>query len=368
MTDFGIEDYLATVGANSETIDHYRRRLKSMETWTGQDGQPKPLASLSFADLDRLKARLRSMKSGAHYATILKAFYRAAGMEDHRRRCTYRRPTRPALMPEEILTVPEVQRMVDATGPTRDRALIACLYETGVRVSELLSLNLGHVHRKEANGGPAMYVLSFHKSKVRGQEHQGFIIESVPLFESFLKARLTMHAPRDEGAPLFVNFNGTARMDRRGAWNVVTGAAKRAEIGKKVWPHLFRHSRATHLLARGVPPAQVEKLLGWKPGTTMLARYSHLANADAERALLKANGFEVPESVDIGRLDFPDESLHPIVPVPTPPGGEEDEEVMRLVWMFTRAIEARPELFERVLGKVVKHLEGGTKPVQNNDP
>lgn len=310
MVSFTIEDFLATVGASPATIEHYRTALRSLERWAGV-----PLDSLTPSRLEELKTKLRTMRSGHHYVVVLRMFLKAAGLEDLRRRAVLKARTS-RLRPEEILTVPEIQRLIDATRNTRDRALVACLYETGVRVSELLALDLSHVARKEMKGGPVVYVLWFHRTKTDGTEHQGFVVESAPVFETWLKS----HPYRsDPEAALFPDYRGRDRMSRQAAWHVVSDAARAAQLGKKVWPHLFRHSRATHLLARGVPETQVRKLLGWVPGSTMLSRYSHLTNADAEAALLKSEGFEVPAAVEVGRLDFPDESLRPIIPVESRP-------------------------------------------------
>jgi site-specific recombinase XerD len=309
VTDYTIEDFLASVGATVVTVEQYRRCLRSCETWAG-----KPLGRLTFADVDRLKTKLRGMLSGPHYATVLRMFFDRAGMADHRKRALLKQRLK-RLRPEDILTVAEVQRIIDSTNTTRDRAFLAVLYETGVRVGELMAVDLEHVRHKKSNGGPEGYVIWFGKVKVAGEEHRGFVYESAPVLESWLKA----HPDQRPGAPLFCSYN-RRRMDRKGAWNIVEGAAKRAKIGKRVYPHLFRHSRATHLLQRGTLEHDVKKLLGWKPGSLMLSRYSHLSDEDAERAALKAGGFTVPEKVDIGQLDFPDERLRPVVPVSSPPG------------------------------------------------
>ena len=65
---------------------------------------------------------------------------------------------------------------------------------------------------------------------------------------------------------------------------------KRAGITKPFHPHLFRHSRATHVLATGImTDAQARRYFGWTPQNTMLGRYAHLTDADAHTALLKEN-------------------------------------------------------------------------------
>ncbi len=311
MASYTIDDFLANASASETSRAHYREVLTRLEAWAGG-----PLGDLSVAKLDGLMARLRKMQSGPHYANILRMFYNRASMENHAKRTRLKQRLK-KLRPEDILSVAEVQRLIDATNNTRDRAFIAALYETGVRVSELCALNLGNVRFKEADGGPAGYVVWFGRTKIAGEEHQGFIFESRAAVETWLKAHPD---PQNPEAPLFPTWNGRHRLNRKDAWSVVEGAAKRAKIGKHVYPHLFRHSRATHLLGRGLTEAQVKKLLGWAPGSLMLNRYAHLSNDDAERAALQAAGLPLPERVDIGKLDFSEERLRPIVPVMAPPG------------------------------------------------
>src|ERR1035438_7630046 len=65
---------------------------------------------------------------------------------------------------------------------------------------------------------------------------------------------------------------------------------RRAGITKPFYPHLFRHSRATHVLAMGImTDAQARRYFGWTPQSTMLGRYAHLTDTDAHDALLKEN-------------------------------------------------------------------------------
>jgi len=94
-------------------------------------------------------------------------------------------------------------------------------------------------------------------------------------------------------------------------------AAKRAGIPKRVYNHLFRHSRATNLLASGMTEAQVKTLLGWKAGSPMLGQYAHLVSKDAYRGLLKSMGL-VAEKEDMEQLSREPETLRPIVPMIAP--------------------------------------------------
>ena len=141
-----------------------------------------------------------------------------------------------------------------------------------------------------------------------------------------MRAWLKAYAPSSHDAPLFPSARGHGiRLTKDGAERLVAAAAKRAGIPKRVYPHLLRHSRATHLLRIGVPEAQVKQLLGWKPNSPMLGVYSHLVNRDAYAALLRAHGLEPPEAPENGALVASEGELRPVVPlVRAPPGPRAD--------------------------------------------
>ncbi len=86
-----------------------------------------------------------------------------------------------------------------------------------------------------------------------------------------------------------------------------------------MWSHLFRHSRATFLLANGMSEPRVKALLGQDPGSTMLSRYSHIASKDAHKSVLELNGLQA-EKVGVERLHFGDDRLKPAVPTVALPG------------------------------------------------
>jgi hypothetical protein len=98
-----------------------------------------------------------------------------------------------------------------------------------------------------------------------------------------------------------------------GALYVVKAATRRTGIGRRVFNHLLRDSRATYLLANGMKEAQVKALFGWTPESTMLSRYSHLTSKDAKSGLLQTLGLE-PEKVAFEQLFFDEDRLPPAKP------------------------------------------------------
>ncbi|MFH0769228.1 MAG: site-specific tyrosine recombinase XerD [Chloroflexota bacterium] len=147
----------------------------------------------------------------------------------------------------------------------RDRAMLELLYASGMRVSELVSLNLDDI---DIDGG---FVRCFGKgSKER----------LIPIYrraalavEEYVKEARPRLAATSEKA-LFLNRRGE-RLTRQGFWQILKGYAKAAELGKEVTPHTLRHSFATHMLSGGADLRSVQELLGHANiSTTQI--YTHL--------------------------------------------------------------------------------------------
>src|SRR2546427_8434300 len=162
-----IDGYLARSGAGESTIAFYRDELSRFERRIGA-----PLGLAPTKALEALKSELRRSKSGPTRCRLLRQFYTAAEQPDHADIFRLKR-TSAKISPEEILTLPEVNEMLKAARSLRDRAFLAVLWETGVRVSEVLSLNVADVQElvMKENGGKAFITLFFRTVKVKGEEH-----------------------------------------------------------------------------------------------------------------------------------------------------------------------------------------------------
>ena len=157
----------------------------------------------------------------------------------------------------QILTGREVELLlsqpacVDAKG-FRDKAMLEVMYATGIRVSELIDLDVSDVN------------LELGIIKCTGAKKSRLI----PLYPAALKAlhvylsdvRDSMLAQPDEPA-LFVNIGG-ARMSRQGFWKILKHYQQTAHIDKDITPHTLRHSFAVHLLENGADLNSVQELMG----------------------------------------------------------------------------------------------------------
>ena len=276
----------------------------------------KGLHEATLADFRELAKSLREKLSGPQTANILRMFVHSLNRPDEKEvlRVLALKQRVKRLSPDDILLPVEVQRIVAAARTLRDKAFIATLYETGVRVHEVLALSVGDVSVHPENGsGKTIYRLWFKKVKVASETHYGFLTESVPIFEAWWK--VVGHSPPE--SPLFPTKTGK-RIYQSGCLRMLKGAAADAGITKRVWLHGLRHARATHLRAGGVPDSVIAKLLGWRT-TAMLDRtYGHL-NAEASlNALLKAQGVNVPDSDQMEKIDFKAAMTDIVTPAPAP--------------------------------------------------
>lgn len=157
----------------------------------------------------------------------------------------------------QILTSKEVELLleqpecVDAKG-YRDRAMLELLYATGIRVSELINLDVYDLN------------LSAGIITCRGRDHD----RAIPLYNTAIKAlseyiefiRPRMIASPEEKA-LFVNVSGE-RMSRQGFWKLIKSYQAKAGIQKDITPHTLRHSFAAHLLENGADLRSIQEMLG----------------------------------------------------------------------------------------------------------
>ncbi|MBI2165451.1 MAG: site-specific tyrosine recombinase XerD [Chloroflexi bacterium] len=179
----------------------------------------------------------------------------------------------------------EVERLLASSGNNgspesmRGRAMLELLYATGMRVSELVSLNLGDVNLSEG----------FVRCLGKGSRER-----VIPVYRAALEhlvAYLSRGRPklgsdhREEA--LFLNQRGE-RLTRQGFWLILKALARQAGLGRRVSPHTLRHSFATHLLQGGAPLRHVQELLGHASITTTQV-YTYLTNSHLRSEYEKAH-------------------------------------------------------------------------------
>ncbi len=161
----------------------------------------------------------------------------------------------------------------------RDRAILEVLYASGMRISELISLNLGDV---DTEGG---YVRCFgkgHKERMIPIYEQGAL--TVKKYIEETRPQLARH--KNEQA-MFLNSRGE-RLTRQGFWQKLKEYAKSANLDAQISPHTLRHSFATHMLSGGADLRSVQELLGHANISTTQV-YTHLTTEHIRRTYEKAH-------------------------------------------------------------------------------
>lgn len=228
--------------------------------------------------------------------TCIKCFYRwLRGGEDGEeypsevRWIKNKRTLNHSILPDDLLTEDEVRLMAESCPNPRDPALILLIYETGGRIGEVLSLTVGSV-RFDKYG--AILIMS---GKTGGRRVR-------IIFSSKALAQWMNHHPASEepDAPLWTNFESVGsvqRLEYGACRKMLTEAAMRCHIKKRVNPHSFRHARAS-TLANVFTEAQMNEYLGWIPGSRMPAVYVHLSGRNVDNALFKLNGIKTENEVN----------------------------------------------------------------------
>ena len=167
-------------------------------------------------------------------------------------------PRLPRRLPK-VLDVSEIELIlskVDASTNKgiRDKAIIEMLYSTGIRVSELISLKMSDVF--------------FHQSVIRvfGKGSKERVVPfgdiATKNMKNYITAVRSLLARKMKSKDhLFLNMRGES-ISRMGVWKIIQGYVRLAGIKKKVSPHVFRHSFATHLLEGGANLRAVQEMLG----------------------------------------------------------------------------------------------------------
>lgn len=190
------------------------------------------------------------------------------------------------MLPEELLTEDEVKKMAEAASNPRDRALVLVLYESGCRIGEILSLKIKNVQFDD------------HGAQLIVNGKTGSRRVRILFSQAELASWINIHPLRNDlDAPLWITLGTNSRnsiLNYRTACEILKETAKRAGIKKRIYPHLFRHSRAT-FLANHLTEAQMKQYFGWVQGSNMAATYVHLSGRDVDSALLKLQGIKVDE-------------------------------------------------------------------------
>lgn len=282
------ETYLTKVKqASANTVSSYMRDIRQFAQWLGtqQEGDVSDASQQNIADyLAYLEQEGRSAATVSRCLASLKNFYSyliSSGFLEETPVADIRVDRGEKKLPQ-ILTNREVELLLnqpvcdDAKG-IRDKAMLEVMYATGMRVSELLNLDVGDVNLEQG-------LVKCASRKTR----------AIPLYPAALKALRTymtevrtgmLADPREQA--LFVNVGGV-RMSRQGFWKLMKHYQQTAHIQKEITPHTLRHSFAVHLLENGADIGAVQELMGHSDiSSTQL--YTHMLDQHVKNVYEKCH-------------------------------------------------------------------------------
>lgn len=270
-------DYMrAERGATTETLRAYAGDLAQLTEELGTD---QPLASITTMDLRRSLARHVGRAAPATMArkvSTLRSLFRFAGRRGFidSDPATLLKGPKQAKALRSYLSVDEAFGLLDhaerdTSFQLRDRAMWELLYSTGLRVSELTSLDVDSIDRDEA----------WLRVVGKGQKQRDVPVGRAALdaLDAYLARRAELAAKGQGSDALFLNRFG-GRLSVRSVRRLLKAAQLKAGMEPKVSPHGLRHTFATHLLDAGADLRAIQEMLGHSSLSTT-QRYTHLSVA-----------------------------------------------------------------------------------------
>lgn len=247
--------------ASENTRSSYLRDVRQFDQWLAGEGIALPQAARD--DIRRyanyLSSKGRSDATVVRSIAALKSFYcyMVAGRHIPINPARGFTPTKLERRLPEVLTSKEVDLFLeqpdtsDAKG-CRDKAMLEVLYATGIRVSELIALDIQDVNLSVG------FVRCIGKTKERVIPLYKAAIRALAEYINEVRPQL-LEDPHERA--LFVNMGGE-RMSRQGFWKLVKHYQEKAGIRKDITPHTLRHSFAAHLLENGADLRSLQEMLG----------------------------------------------------------------------------------------------------------
>lgn len=281
----GFMEYLSLEKrASTNTQTSYRRDLEQMEEYLRGQGVREPgqvTGELLSSYLLHLERQGKAATTISRMLASMKAFFHY----EFSRGKTGRDPAEFLKAPKverrvpTILSVEEVNSLLSQPGGSspkelRDKAMLELLYATGIRVSELIGLEVGDVNL------PVGFITCRDEHKERTVPFGKMTRQAL---ERYLNQARGALLRGKESAVLFVNCSGSP-MSRQGFWKIIKHYGALAGITEDITPHALRHSFAAHLISGGADLRAVQTMMGHSDMATTQAYAAYVQKGDAVRA------------------------------------------------------------------------------------
>jgi len=243
-------------------------------------------------DIEGLVSSIQQQDLSVHtkhcYKVILKRFYKwlKGNDEDYPLevkwiKCNVKRSECKLPSEGDLLSEEDVKKLIETCEHPRDKAFLSMLYESGCRVGEIASLQIGNVSFDEHG------ILIVVEGKTGSRKLR--LIASTPYLSTWLQS----HPLKDnKEAPLWICF-GSTNHNLAVRYSTIRGLLirlmRKTGIKKRINPHSFRHARATYL-ANHLTEFQMNQYFGWVQGSDMPSVYVHLSGRETDAAILELNG------------------------------------------------------------------------------
>ncbi|MCW1964179.1 site-specific tyrosine recombinase XerD [Chryseobacterium panacisoli] len=284
---------------SENTLDAYVRDIKKLKDYAKEDLANVGPDSIGYENLQEyifnLSKQKFSERSQARWISSIKAFFKFL-LEDE-----YREDNPAALLEgpklglylPDTLSLPDINKIIAAIEVNtdlgkRNHCIIEVLYGCGLRVSELIDLKISNINFKE------QYI------KVNGKGNKTRFVPladyTADLLESYIKeVRSKGKINKKYEDTLFLNSRGTS-MSRVIVFLIIKELTDKAGVNKKISPHTFRHSFATHLLQNGADLRYIQEMLGHSSITTTEI-YTHLKTEELRDVILSYH----PRNINIAQ-------------------------------------------------------------------
>jgi integrase/recombinase XerD len=246
----------------ANTVDSYTRDLKKFKSFLEESNitnytelkKEQVLDFLKFLHIDQ------SESSIARILSTLRSFYKFLVREEICRKNPWiqvSNPKKPIKM-LEVLSIDEVERFLDSIPSStklelRDKAMFELIYSCGLRVSELINLRLQDIDFDEEL---IRFIGKGDKERITPVGRNGLLY-----LNKYIRTSRYKIEREHKSDYVFLNKYGN-KITRQGFWKILKKYARRINLDKNIYPHIFRHSFATHMIQKGADLKTVQELLG----------------------------------------------------------------------------------------------------------